>query len=143
LDKTEIMVYFKLYADDFPLEQVTERLEIKPTKTSKKGEIIRKISENENFTRSYSSWELGTDYKKSLDTGKLINQVIRQLRNKTSVINELKEEFGLESRFVIVIKINEGYTPGLNLDIPVIEFAASIKADFDIDLYANPYSVSD
>jgi len=96
-----------------------------------------------NFTRSYSSWELGTDYKKSLDTGKLINQVIRQLRNKTSVINELKEEFGLESRFVNVIKINEGYTPGLYLDIPVIEFAASIKADFDIDLYANPYSVSD
>jgi len=49
LDKTEIMVYFKLYADDFPLEQVTERLEIKPTKTSKKGEIIRKISETKKL----------------------------------------------------------------------------------------------
>lgn len=33
----------------------------------------------------------------------------------------------------------EGYTPAFHLDIPVIEFANSIKADFDIDLYANPY----
>ncbi len=142
MDKTEVMVYFKLQADDFPLEQVTERLQIKPTKIFKKGDIIRKISETENFTRSYTSWEFGTEYKESLDTGELIDQVILQLRDKASVINELKEEFGLECRFVIVIKINEGCTPSLHLDIPVIEFAASIKADFDIDLYANPYGES-
>lgn len=30
-------------------------------------------------------------------------------------------------------------SPALYLDIPVIEFASRIQADFDIDLYANPY----
>lgn len=139
LDKTQVMVYFKLYAEDFPLEIVTERLGVNPTKIYKKGEIIRRISETETHTRSYSSWELSTGYQDSLDVGELLEQVIRQIRNKTSIINELKKEFGLECRFVIVAIMENGYTPALYLDIPVIEFANSIKADFDIDLYANPY----
>lgn len=139
LDKTKVMVYFNLYAEDFPLEMVTERLGIDPTKSYKKGDTIRKISETESHTRSYSSWQLSTGYQDSLDVGELMEQVIRQIRDKASIINELKREFGLECRFTIVIKMNGGYTPAFHLDIPVIEFANSVKADFDIDLYANPY----
>lgn len=82
---------------------------------------------------------VSTGYQDSLDVGEMMEQVIRQLRGKVSTINELKKEFGLECRFAIVIVMNEGYTPAFHLDIPVIEFANSVKADFDIDLYANPY----
>lgn len=139
MDKTQVMVYFNLYAEDFPLEMVTERLGINPTRSYKKGDIIRKISETENYTRSYSSWQLSTGYKESLDVEELMEQVIRQIRDKATIINELKREFGLECRFTIVIKMNDGYTPAFHLDITVIEFASSVKADFDIDLYANPY----
>jgi hypothetical protein len=39
-----------------------------------------------------------------------------------------------------VIKIENGFTPGLHLDTEQIEFANSIKAELDIDLYANPYT---
>ncbi|MEW9110886.1 DUF4279 domain-containing protein [Cytobacillus gottheilii] len=38
-----------------------------------------------------------------------------------------------------MIEMNAGYTPGFHLDIPVIEFANTVGADFDIGLYANPY----
>nr|WP_316046334.1 DUF4279 domain-containing protein [Planococcus glaciei] len=51
----------------------------------------------------------------------------------------MKSEFGLACRFTIVFVMNNGETPALYLDIPVIEFASRIQADFDIDLYANPY----
>lgn len=139
MDQTEIKVYFKIYADDFPLEQVTKRLDIYPTKIYKKGDFIRKINEMKNLTRSYTSWELSTGYQESLDTGELISQIIRQLQGKTTVINDLREEFGLECSFVIVIKINDGYSPSLHLDSHLVEFASKIEADFDIDLYANPY----
>ncbi len=68
-----------------------------------------------------------------------MEQLILKLKDKSAIINELKREFGLECRFTIVIKINDGHTPAFHLDNPVIDFANSIKADFDIDLYANPY----
>ena len=35
--------------------------------------------------------------------------------------------------------MESGYTPGLHIDNEQIEFANSIKAEFDIDLYADPY----
>lgn len=139
LDQTQVMVYFELYGEDFPLEMVSGQLGVTPTESYKKGDIIRKISETENHTRSCSSWQLGTGYQESLDVGELMEQVIGQIRDKASIINELKREFGLQCRFTIVIQMNDGYTPAFHLDIPVIEFANSVKADVDIDLYANPY----
>lgn len=112
---------------------------IEPTKTYKKGDLIRKISETKTHSRSYSSWELCTGYQESSDAGEQIDQVIRQLKDKEKVINGLKSEFGLACRFTIVIVMNDGNTPALYLDVPVIDFASRIQADFDIDLYANPY----
>lgn len=35
--------------------------------------------------------------------------------------------------------MENGETPGLQLDNEQIEFANSIRAEFDIDLYVNPY----
>ena len=45
----------------------------------------------------------------------------------------------MECVFVIVIIMEQGYTPGLVLEKEVIQFASAIEAEFSIDLYANPY----
>lgn len=133
------MVYFSFTADDFPLEIISKRMNIAPTINYRKGDLIRKISETESHLRIYSSWQLSTGYQESMDAGEQIDQVIRQLKDKENVINGLKSDFGLECRFTIVIIMNDGDTPALYLDVPVIDFASRIQADFDIDLYANPY----
>lgn len=39
--------------------------------------------------------------------------------------------------------MENGDSPGLYLDNEQIEFANSIKAEFDIDLYAKPYDKID
>jgi hypothetical protein len=139
MDETQVMVYFNLSGDEFPVEVVSERLQVSPTKSYKKGDIIRKTNETENITRNYTSWQLSTGYQESSDVGDVMEQLILKLKDKSAIINELKREFGLECRFTIVIKINDSHTPAFHLDNPVIDFANSIKADFDIDLYANPY----
>nr|WP_316046333.1 DUF4279 domain-containing protein [Planococcus glaciei] len=82
MEKTQVMVYFSLTADDFPLEAVSKRMGIEPTKSHRKGDLIRKISEAKTHSRSYSSWELCTGYQESLDAGEQIDQVIRQLKDK-------------------------------------------------------------
>lgn len=144
MDNTQVMVYFSLYGGKFPIEQVTRTLGIKPTNTYQKGDpIVRDLNENVistgNHYRLETAWELSTGYQESFDVDEQIEQIIGPLKNKASAINKLKEEYGLECGFSIVIKMENGYTPGFHLSTEQMEFANSIKADFDIDLYANPY----
>jgi membrane-associated HD superfamily phosphohydrolase len=135
LDKTQVMVYFSLYGDEFPIDDITEKLEVIPTETYKKGDLIPNRSTARY--RKETSWDLGTDYQVSLDVNNQIQQIINNLQNKSSIINEIKEAYSLECKFFIVVKIEDGNTPALYLDKNIIKFAASIEAEFDIDLYAN------
>ena len=139
MEKTQVMVYFSMFADEFPLDAVTKQLGIEPTESYKKGDIIKKISPTENHVRSYTRWKLSTGYQESLDVGGQMDMIINQIGDKSAVINDLKKQFGLDCRFTIVIIMNNGYTPGLYLNQSIIAFANSINADFDIDLYANSY----
>lgn len=144
MDKTQVMVYFSLYGDEFPIDYVTETLKIEPTKTYKKGDIIvkpfnPKVTSTKTRYRLETAWELSTGYQESFDVKEQMDQILGQLKNKAALINQLKKEYELECQFSIVIIMENGYTPGLHIDNEQIEFANSIKAEFDIDLYANPY----
>lgn len=129
----------------FQLDYVTESLGIEPTISYKKGDsIVRKHKPNDVSTktefRKETAWELGTDYQESYDVKEQMDQIIRPLKNKATIINQLKTKYKLECDFSIVIIMENGDTPSLHLDNEQIEFANSIKAEFDIDLYANPYN---
>lgn len=144
LEKTQVMVYFSLFGNEFPIDYVTEILEITPTKTYKKGDVIERphnpnVISSKTHYRKETVWEISTDYQESSDVTEQLDQIIRLLKNKETKINRLKAEYDLECQISIVIVIENGYTPGLHLDDEQIEFANSIKAEFDIDLYANPY----
>lgn len=137
MEKTQVMVYFSLFGDEFPIEEVTKKLGLIPTQTYKKGDIIPNHS-----TASYrkeTSWDLGTGYQESFDVNNQFQQILEKLQNKSSIINELKRTYTLDCKFFIVVIIKEGNAPALYLDNEMIKFALSIEAEFDVDLYANPY----
>lgn len=46
LNKTQVMVYFSLYGEDFPIDEVTERVKVTPTRTYKKGDLNPNRSRN-------------------------------------------------------------------------------------------------
>lgn len=89
--------------------------------------------------RKETDWEISTDYQESSDVKEQLDQIIKLLKNKVTKINRLKADYDLECQFLIVIIMENGYTPAFHLDNEHIEFANSIKAEFDIDLYANPF----
>lgn len=66
-------------------------------------------------------------------------QILRLLKNKATKITQIKADYKLECQFSILIIMESGYTPAFHLDNEQIDFANSIKAEFDIDLYANLY----
>jgi hypothetical protein len=60
LDKTKVMVYFSVYGDVFPIDRVTEILEIEPKKTYKKGNtIVRPF--NQKVTSGKTHYRLETN----------------------------------------------------------------------------------
>ncbi|KQU15268.1 hypothetical protein ASG65_27500 [Bacillus sp. Leaf13] len=142
MKKTQVRVYFSLFGDEFPIDEVTDRLGIIPTLTYKKGELINRSND---YTRDFplyrkeTVWGLDTSYQDSYDVKEQMDQILIPLKNKTVIINQLKVDYKLECKISIVIIMENGDTPGLYLDNEQIEFANSVKAEFDIDLYANPY----
>lgn len=144
MDMTKVKVYFSLFGDEFPIAYVTESLGVVPTESYKKGDVIERSFKQKGISmktifRKETAWELGTDYQESYDVKEQMDQILEPLKNKTSIINQLKAKYKLECKIFIVIVMENGDTPGLYLDIEQIEFANRIKAEFDFDLYANPY----
>ncbi|MEH7158975.1 DUF4279 domain-containing protein [Neobacillus drentensis] len=137
MDKTQVLVYFSLSGDEFPIDNVTERLELTPTNAYTKGDLITNSSTARY--RKETSWDLGTGYQVSLDVNDQLQEIIDKIQNKTTIINDIKADYSIDCKFFIVIKIEEGNTPALYLSKDIIKFASSIGAEFDLDLYSNPY----
>ncbi|WP_419471580.1 DUF4279 domain-containing protein [Gottfriedia acidiceleris] len=81
---------------------------------------------------------MSTGYQESFDVKEQFDQILQLLKNKSSIINNLKTKYELDCCFSIVIIMENGYTPGLHLNNEQIEFANSVKAEIDIDLYTKP-----
>jgi len=128
--ETQVKVYFSLFGDDFPINEVTRRLEITPTESCKKGDSILA---NSSLRRKETSWDYGTDYQNSLDVNEQLQQVMNQLRDKCSIINELQAEFGLTSIIYIVIAMVNGQAPALYLEKDILTFASNIGAEIEVD----------
>lgn len=133
--QTEVLVYFQLLADDFSIEDVTHRLGLTPTETFQRGE-----KGYSSRLREYTSWSLGTGYQSSVDVNDQLQPIIAQLRGKETILDDIYDTYDdMQARFIIVIVMEEGQTPALVFDLETIQFAHRIRAEFDIDLYANPY----
>ncbi len=108
LDKTQVMVYFCLYGDEFPIDYVTETLETEPTKTYKKGEVIVRphnpnVISTKTLYRKETAWELSTVYQESYDVKEQMDQILGPLKNKAAILNQVKAKYKLECKIFIVI----------------------------------------
>ena len=134
--QTEVLVYFQLLADNFSIENVTYQLGLTPTETFKQGDT----STYSSRPRDYTSWSIGTGYQPSFDVNNQLQHIITQLRGKEKILDDIYDKYNdMKARFGIVISMEAGQTPSLVLDLDTIQFAYRIRAEFDIDLYANPY----
>lgn len=132
MKKTNVKVYFSATADDFSVEDFTNKLGVKATRAYNK--VL--ISTGTLF-RLGTNWELGTDYEESLDINKQLYSVVDQLENKKDVLKILKKSYDLAFRFVIVIQIENDEKPAMYLESRFIHFANSIGAEVEFDLYVN------
>lgn len=133
MKKTNIKVKFNITGNDFEPNHLTEKLKIKPTKIWRKGDKVE--NRKKDIKRKFNCWFLGTEYENSYDINNQLKKIVNIIKNKKSELNELRNSMNLEYMFEIVINIENNETPAVYLDSYMIEFANSIKAEFDFDIY--------
>ena len=144
MDKTSLYAYILFSGnDDFPLDVVTERLGVQPTKTWKVGERVKPNHPINQLLRSYTGWHFEIETKESLETEDVLRPLLEVFQSKTDTINRLKEELILDVRLELVIQIYDGYTPGLVIYPEFSKFAAEINAFLDVDMYAFSFNEPD
>ena len=134
MEKGNTYVYFALTGDSFDPEIVTERLGIIPTENWNKGDKGK-----HKLTLEYSCWKFSTDKgKEYLMVDSLVDEIINKLFDKIDIINELKNQFNLDSVLEIVMYIDaneEQSTPVLGHDLKTIEFLYLTQTKTDVDIY--------
>ena len=139
MDKTSLYAYISFTGkddvDDFPVEVVTETLDVKPTKILRMGERI-----NDLRTRTFTSWQYESDTLETLDVDDVLLPILNVFREKTDSINRIKKELNLNIKVALVITIIDGFTPGLVIYPEFSKFASDINAVIDIDMYVYPFS---
>ncbi len=131
LSNTNIMVEFRIIGHEFDPKIITKEMSIQPTDYWVEGEEIR----DRGIFRTYSCWCLSAGYEETLDINEPLNKIIKQLILKKHILLKLKQKYNVHYRFDSVINIENGKKPAIFLSADTIEFASSIKAEFDFDLY--------
>ena len=134
MEKGNTSVYFALTGDNFDPEVVTERIGVIPTEKWNKGDK----GQNKPILE-YSCWKFSTDMgKEYLIVDSLVDEVISKLFDKIEIINELKNQFNLDSVLEVVMYIDtneEQSTPALGHDLKTIEFLYRTQTKTDVDIY--------
>lgn len=134
------MAYFSAVGDEFPLDTVTIAFGIEPTNTHKKGDVIER-SDNPHLVstkiryRKETDWTLSTGYQESYDINNQLNVILKFLEEKTEQLKYLKEKYGLEFLFMVVIQVENNESPAMYLRKDIIDFASLIQAEIHFDLY--------
>lgn len=131
MEKTSILVEFKITGDEFDPDTVTKKLQIVPNEYWQKGEQIK----NKSIVRSFSCWIIKTGYEESLDVNNQLVKILDKIKDKKNELIELKKQNNFDYKVDIVIQIENNEKPAIYLSSDIIEFANSIKAEFDFDLY--------
>ncbi len=134
MEKGNSYVYFALKGDSFDPKEITRRIGIEPSDSKREGDVGEY-----NSSVKYSYWKVSTEKgKEYFEIDKLVNEVISALYDKIEIINEVKNQFQLESVLEIVLDIDinpEISTPAIGHDLKTIEFLFKTNTVTDIDIY--------
>ncbi|HFJ9439610.1 MULTISPECIES: DUF4279 domain-containing protein [Bacillus] len=134
------MAYFNVTGDIFPVEAISDALNIEPTKTYKKGDVVERrdnpnLVSTKNLYRKGTDWTLSTGYQESYDINDQLHVIVKSLGEKTEPLKQLKKKYDLHFLLMVVIQVENNESPAMYLQKEIINFASSIQAEIHFDLY--------
>lgn len=131
MEKTTVLAMFKIFADQFPVDEISNVLEIESTDYVLKGQKGKYTLAKETI------WYISTRLSESLDINEHLREIICLLQTKEHQLLDLRNKYQLNYMFSIVVNIKENIAPSMYLEHNVIDFAHSIRAEFDFDVYVS------
>ena len=121
-------VYFVFDGEYYDVNAITRELKIEPTSVKLKKDPVPKNT----------SWFYKIGAGKEEDLRDEIDHIVKLFMPKIDLINKLKDEFDLQTRFQFVLYVDihpEASTPCFKLSQQTIEFLGKTKSEVDFDLY--------
>lgn len=131
LKKTNIMCEFRIVGDDFDPQMITEKLQIHPTQSWRKGEKTG----HRDSERTFSDWGWSTGYEESYDVDDQIKKVLDIFCCKKSELIDLNKDAQLEYKIELAINIMSNEEPAIYLEKEIISFCNELDISLDFDLY--------
>lgn len=129
MDNTTMSVKFKIFAEMFSTDEVTQILGVNPSGYLHKGE------QGKFATAKETSWYIETQLSEALDINEHLTEIINILASKKKELIELKEKYKLEYLLSIIINIKHAQAPAVYFEHDIIKFLNDVKAEVDIDMY--------
>lgn len=130
MEKTNIMVEFCIIGDEFDPQEITKNLKIEPTECYIKGS-----RGDYGFKKKETCWSIDTGYIDTLYISEPFDYLLDRLINVKETIVKLKNNFGLDCKFFVVINIVQDMKPAIYLDKKILDFVNYVDAEIDFDLY--------
>jgi hypothetical protein len=137
----EISISFILSGKSMNLSEITEQLNITPTRVRTLNDWPESIknpkAELPDDLKPCYIWRLDLGYENCQLVRDRFDIVLNLLKEKESVINRLKKRFSLEISFSVGIHAqhDQHNMPEIFLTQDIIAFVASIKASIGFDMY--------
>jgi hypothetical protein len=129
--ETEISAAFSLTGFESTPDEITNILEIQPTKAWKVGDAIGKSS----LTRKQNGWVLSSSLDKfSSDLEDHVKNVLEQLHPKWAVLVSLCSQYDAEVSCVIHSYSAQG--PAIHFSKEILKQIAQLSAEIDVDYYS-------
>ncbi|MCU0544308.1 MAG: DUF4279 domain-containing protein [Oscillatoriaceae cyanobacterium Prado104] len=131
--ESEIYAYFMLTGMEFDPDEVTAKVSIKPTEIWRKGDPINSRG---TMRHQENGWTVYSQIEKSADLEEHINSVFEQLQAGWVPLVELCKCYAAE--IACVIYYRSGSVPAIHFDRDIVDRAAKLNAEIDVDLYVLP-----
>ncbi len=124
----QIKVSFFFVGDEFSLGDITNEIQIVPTKTREKDSFpIKELAK--------TFWIIETDKESCKVVSWQFEKLIKILIGKEKIINQICSKYRIKTEFCVTIWMENGDKPEMVLTSEIISFLACINAEVGFDLY--------
>lgn len=127
---TKITVHFTL-TGKFNPDEVSEKLNIEPTKTWRVGEAIQKTL----LSYKHDGWRLSSDEVETLELEEQLAKIWDIIQPYKSKIVDICAELDLVAEIACAVDLEDDQYPVLHFERESIKRISELNAEIDIDIY--------
>jgi|SRR5690606_9754450 len=130
---TKIKLVLLIFGEEIDLTSLTNVMKLTPTNYWEKGDKI--LGRKRELIRKESCWELDFKFVNTLYLDEVTDQVVMKLSNNLNSISNYIKENKLQTKFNIIVEINDNEKPALYLNKSFLKVVSRMNSEIDIDLY--------